>query len=162
MARKEKEREKEELPSIRLGARLGETLDQLQDRIRERAYDLFTGRAPGEGDSLTDWLQAQSELLAPVALELKEQKKAVVAECDLKGFSPKEVSVEVEGNVLKVFGTHRESTADKGKGKKATGEHSEQVVHFYQSTTLPCAVDLDAADAQMFKNGKLKVTLPKK
>ena len=39
---------------------------------------------------------------------------------------------------------------------------SEQVVHFYQSTTLPCAVDLDAAEAQMFKNGKLKVTLPKK
>ena len=146
-------------PRISLGRQLSETFDQVQERIRERAYRLFQDRGPGEGDSTADWMKAQSELLEPVELEIKDQKKKIVAECDLKGFSPQEIEVEVENGVLKVFGTHRESSSEKRDG--GVTKESE-VVYFYQSASLPAEVDLDEAEAKMFKNGKLKVTLPKR
>ncbi|MEJ2532191.1 MAG: Hsp20/alpha crystallin family protein [Halioglobus sp.] len=143
---------------IRLGERLGAAFEQLQEKIRERAYSIFLDREPGTGDSVGDWLQAQSELLTPIELEVKEQKKNFVAECNLKGFSPEEIAIEVEDNVLKVFGCHRETSKEKREG--GTESRSERV-YFFQSAQLPGAVDLDNSHARLLKNGKLKVTLPR-
>jgi HSP20 family protein len=146
-------------PIIRVGAKLGEAFEQLQDKIRERAYHLSLNRDSDRGDSMTDWLHAQSEVLTPVELEVKEQKKNIVVEANLKGFSPAEIEIEVEGDVLRVFGSHSESSSEEKDG--ATESVSESV-YFFQSVHLPAAVDLDASHARLFKNGKLKVTLPKK
>ena len=55
------------------------------------------------------WLHAQSEMLTPIELQVKEHKKNIVVEGNLKGFSPVEIKIEVEGDVLKVFGSHSES-----------------------------------------------------
>jgi len=143
---------------IYLGGGLSEAFGQLQEQIRDRAYSLFLDREPGAGDSLTDWLQAQSELLRPIELEVKEQKKNLVAECNLKGFSPDEIEIEVEGNVLRVFGSHREEHADKGEGGATSSSES---IYFFQSVELPAAIDLDASHARLQKNGKLKVTMPR-
>ena len=107
---------------------------------------------------MADWLQAQSEVLRPIELAIKEQKHNVVAECDLKGFSPEEIEIEVQNGVLKIFGSHGESSTRK-KGK-ATESRSENV-YFFQSAQLPVEVNLDESHAKLFKNGKLKVTLPK-
>jgi HSP20 family molecular chaperone IbpA len=145
-------------PPILLGSRLGEAFAKLEESIRERAYQIFLDRDSTPGDSMADWLQAQSEVLKPVELTIKDQKNSVVAECNLKGFSPEEVEVEVQGGVLKVFGSHRESSTRK-KGE-ATESRSENV-YFFQSAQLPAEVDLDESHAKLFKNGKLKVTLPK-
>jgi HSP20 family molecular chaperone IbpA len=147
-----------DLTPILFGSSLGEAFDQLQDKIRERAYHIFLDRDEGTGDSTGDWLLAQSELLKPIELEIKEQKTNVVAECNLKGFSPGEIEIEVENGLLKVFGSHRESSSKKiGKG---TESHSESV-YFFQSVELPAEVNLDESHAKLFKNGKLKVILPK-
>ncbi len=142
-------------PRIQLGSGLSEAFDELQQRIRERAYHIFLDRDDSAADSVDDWLEAQAELLNPVELVVKEQKKSLVAECNLKGFTPQEIEVEVENGVLKIFGSHRQQSSEEG-----TGERTESV-YFFQSTTLPTEVDLDASHARLFKNGKLKVTLPK-
>ena len=52
-----------ELPAIRLGSQLGPTFDELQDRIRERAYHIFLDRGSERGDPVADWLDAQMELV---------------------------------------------------------------------------------------------------
>lgn len=145
-------------PPILFGSRLSEAFDQVQARIRERAYHIFLERDESTGDSMGDWLIAQSELLKPIELDIKEQKTNVVAECNLKGFSPEEIEIEVENGVLKVFGSHRESSSKKkGKGTESRSES----VYFFQSAELPAAVNLDESHATLYKNGKLKVTLPK-
>ncbi len=138
--------------------RLSEAFDRLDQQIRERAYQIFLDRGDEPGDSMADWLQAQSEMLKPVELELKDQKGSVVAECNLTGFSPEEIEIEVENGVLKVFGSHRESSTQRVAG--GTESRSESL-YFFQSAQLPADIDLDAAHAKLFKNGKLKVTLPK-
>ena len=54
---------------------------------------------------------------------------------------------------------HTESKTTK---KEAATESLTGTMHFYQAVPLPCKVDGDAGDAKIFKNGKLKITLPKK
>ena len=146
-------------PIIRVGVKLGEAFEQLQDKIRERAYHLSLSRDPERGDSMADWLHAQSEVLTPVELQVKEQKKNIVVEASLKGFYPAEIEIEVEGDVLRVFGSHSESSS---KEEDDATESSSESVYFFQSVHLPAAVDPDESHAKLFKNGKLKVTLPKK
>ena len=144
-----------DLPAIKLGNQLSAAFEQLQDRIRERAYHIFLDRGTGHGDPVADWLDAQIEL------EIKEQKKNIVVEAKLEGFRDRDIEIEVEGDTLKIFGSHtEESNTKKGGNGKASKQLSSNV-SFYQSITLPAAVDLDASHAKLFKNGKLKITLPR-
>jgi len=147
-----------EKPSIQVGNKLSSAFDRLQDSIRERAYYLFQERGSDRGDSMADWLDAQWELLTPVELEVKEQKKNIVVEGNLKGFSTQDIEIEVEGNLLKVFGSHSQS--DEGK-KGDVLKSTSSSAYFYQSVRLPAPVDPEASHAKLFKNGKLRVTLPK-
>ena len=145
--------------SVRIGSKLSAAFERMEERIRERAYQIFQERAPGEGDSMTDWLDAQMQVLAPIDLVVNEQKNNVVIEGNLKGFSPKEIEVEVGTEDLKVFGLHAESTTGK---KRGATQSSSKTVHFYQAITLPCEVDIDGSQATLLKNGKLRIKLPKK
>jgi len=152
------DRKTDEQPPIRVGGGLGEAFDRLQETIRERAYHIFLHRDEDGGNPLADWFAAQSELLTPIELVIKEQKKNLVAECNLKGFSPEDIEIEVENGVLKVFGSHSQSSSEEKDG--ATTSRSESV-YFFQSAQLPAEVNLDESHAKLFKNGKLQVTLPR-
>ena len=143
---------------VRIGSKFSTAFDRMEEEIRERAYQIFQRRALDEGDSMTDWLDAQMQVLAPIDLKVKEQKKNVVVEGNLKGFSPKQIEVEVGANDLKVFGLHAESTTEK---KRGATQSSSRTVHFYQAVTLPCEVSMDGSQATLLKNGKLRITLPK-
>ena len=145
--------------SLRIVRKFSDAFDRLEGRIRDRAYEIFKGRGTDDGDPIADWLEAQLEVLTPVELVLKDQKKNIVVEGKLKGFTPKEVEVEVGARDLRVFGSHTTSTG--GKKPAATGTSSESV-HFFQAIALPCEVDAGKSEAKLLKNGKLVVTLPKK
>ncbi|MDX1735531.1 MAG: Hsp20 family protein [Halioglobus sp.] len=147
-----------DLPEVRLTDRFGEAFRHFQDKIRERAYYLSLHREPGREDSMADWLAAQSELAAPVPMELKEQKKNFIVECQLEGFTAEEIEVEIAGEVLQVFGTHSETHE---RDEEEGGGTTAQRLSFYQSMPLPAPVDIDHCQAKLFKNGKLKITLPK-
>ena len=95
-------------PAITISNRLSGAFDELQNRIRERAYHIYLDRGSDQGNSVADWLSAQMELVSPIDLEVKTQKKNIVVEANLKGFASKEVEIEIEGNILKIFGTHAE------------------------------------------------------
>ena len=144
---------------VRIGSKLSEAFERVEERIRERAYQLFQNREEDHGDPEKDWFDAQWQLVAPVELVVKEQKKSVVVEGSLKGFAPKEIEIEVGNGEIKVFGSHTESSSSK---KDSGTESSSETLHFYQAVPLPCEVNADVSDAKIFKNGKLKITLPKK
>jgi HSP20 family molecular chaperone IbpA len=144
---------------IRFGEQFSDAFNQFQEQIRERAYHLSLSRDPDQGNPTSDWLEAQAELLKPVQLEVKEQKKNTVVEVQLKDFTPQEIEIEVAGNVLQIFGSHSEtSSRKKGSGSGSTSRTQA----FFQSVPLSAPVDLDHSHAKLLKNGKLKVVLPKK
>jgi HSP20 family protein len=147
----------EQTPVVRLVDQLSDTFDELEKRIRERAYHIFLERNAGDDDPVADWLDAQMEMVGLVTLDVKEQKKNIVVETNLKGFTPKDVEVEIDGRQLKVFGSRTETkNASHGEGSQTC----ESSMHFYQSVTLPRSVDAEASEAKLLKNGKLKVILP--
>lgn len=150
---------KQDSVPVRVGGSLSDAFKQLQERIRERAYHIFANREGDAGDPVADWLDAQAQLVTPVELVVKEQKKNILVEGKLKGFSPKEIEIDVGGDELRVFGSHTES---KSSGKAGATETRSESSHFYQAIVLPCAVDPDRCKAKLFKNGKLSITLPKK
>lgn len=140
---------------IRIATRLSAAFRRFQDRVRERAYQLSLLRDPAQGNPMTDWLEAEAELSELVQLEVKEQKKNTVVELQLKEFNPRDIEIEVAGNVLQIFGTHHETSRDKKAGC------ASRTRAFFQSVLLSDPVDVDRSQAKMFKNGKLKIVLPK-
>ena len=46
----------------------------LHEAIAQRAYELYQLRTPGEGDSLTDWLQAEAEINATLNAPARQQR----------------------------------------------------------------------------------------
>ncbi len=148
-----------EPPVIRITDQFSDAINQLEIAIRERAYQLYLDRHPDRGDSMADWLDAKAELATPVQLVVNEQKNNIVVECVLKDFSPEEIEIEVAGDVLKVLGSHSETTRS---AQDDASESSTSTFSFFQSAHLPAAVDVDNSHAKLFKNGKLKITLPKK
>jgi len=148
----------EKTGNIRLSHRFSEAFREFQEKIRDRAYHLSLGRDRAEGDPMGDWLKAQAELSHPVRLEVKEQKKNTVVEVEVKGFAPDEIEIEVEGNVLQIFGSHSETTSRKKRHDSASTSKTQA---FFQTVQLETPVDVDHSHARLYKNGKLKVVLPK-
>ena len=146
-------------PAVHLGDSISQTFNYIQDIIRKRAYHISLDRESSDGDSLSDWLDAQAELLTPIDLELKDQKKNLVVEGEVAGFSPEEIEIEVQNGMLRVSGSHTDSSSSK---KDDTEESKSSSTHFYQALSLPSAVDEDRIRTKLTKNGKLKVTVPKK
>jgi len=152
------EKKSEQKHPIRIGNRLSEAFDRLEEQIRERAYRIFLDRGQEHGDSVADWLSAQMDMVTPIELEVKEQKQNIIVEANLKGFSAEDIEIEVVGNTLKVFGSH---TRENNKKKSDATASSVESLYFYDTVALPDAVDLEETHAKLFKNGKLKVTLPR-
>lgn len=145
--------------SLQIVHKLSEAFERAQERVRERAYHIFEQRDPLQGDSTSDWLEAQMQVFSPLKLELKEQKKNIVVEGSLQGFSPRDIEIDVGGGELRVFGSHTDTeTSSKSGGEQTRSESA----YFYQCLPLPCAVETEKCSARLYKNGKLKITLPRK
>ncbi len=50
-------------PTLRSNRPILTSPEDLQEKIRTRAYELFTQRGSSDGNDLSDWLQAESELM---------------------------------------------------------------------------------------------------
>ncbi len=49
------------------------SVSELEDRIRNRAYDLYQQRGCADGKALDDWLEAKAEVLGVVAPKDSQQ-----------------------------------------------------------------------------------------
>lgn len=145
-------------PVVRIGQSISDTFEQLENTIRERAYSIFENRDPDDGDSVSDWFQAQSEVLSEVDLELTEHKSNFSVEGMLKGFEPNDIEVEIDGQRVTISGEHSQQQSSEEKGVESSRSES---IRFMRSLALPSEVNLDEVDAKLHKNGKFKLKLPK-
>lgn len=148
---------KDNAPLVRSGA-FFDTFDQLQKKIRRRAFEIFERRDDHEGDAMSDWLTAESNVLTSTALEMQEDDEAYVLTGELpEAFEAEEIDIDVSDGMLSVGGTHRTESSKK-KGKSQQTSRSE--ISFMQRMTLPEDADVDHVDTE-YKKGKLKVRFPK-
>lgn len=90
----------------------------------------------------------------PVHVEFKDKGKAIELEAELPGIDEDDIQVELNDNLLTIRGEKKvEEDEEDGVSRRAWSS-------FQRSMSLPFDVDPDAIDAK-FKNGVLKLTLPK-
>ena len=91
------------------------------------------------------------------AMDMVETGDHYVLHADLPGLSEKDVSIELESNVLTLSGERKTSSeAEKGGYRRIERAYGS----FSRSLTLPDGVNADAIQAS-FDNGVLEVRIPK-
>lgn len=116
--------------------------------VREEMEDLMT-RAIGE----EGWPFGR---VAP-SLDVAETNGAVEVRLDVPGVEPKEIDIQLHGNMLTVGG-HREE--EKEEKEKTYHRVERRLGSFSRSITLPCPVKEEAIEAK-YRDGVLTITMPK-
>jgi HSP20 family protein len=137
--------------------RLLDQMERVYDAVARRAFEIFDGNGRTNGRDLGDWLQAESEILHPMHLELFETDDALTVKAEVPGFTAKELDVQAEGNRLTISGRH-ESKEERSKGKTIYSEQCAKEV--FRSIALPSVVDPSKVNATL-KDGVLTVELPR-
>jgi HSP20 family protein len=132
-------------------------MQQAYDSITKRAFEIFDNNGRWFGHDLSDWLQAESELLHPVHLEIAETDEALTVRAAVPGFTAKDLDIHVEGNRLTIAGKH-ESKEESNKGKTIYYERCAKEI--LRSVYLPSDVDGSKVNATL-KDGVLNIELPK-
>ena len=140
--------------AIRKTSSVFEEVNEIQERITRRAYEIFESNGGLLGRELENWLQAEQELLWKPAIELREKDGELLLEAALSGLDPEDVEIEVtpEDIILKAETQH---------------QHQEQkdIVHIcefktgmmFRSIHLPTKINPDRVKAE-FNNGLLRLT----
>jgi HSP20 family protein len=98
-----------------------------------------------------------SETAMPL-LDISEDKNNIYVDADLPGFEQKDVKVKMKRDNLVISA----ETESKKEDEKKNYYHCERYQgSFYREVSLSQAVDAERISAK-YKNGVLKVTLPKK
>jgi len=136
-------------------------LDEVFERIRQRAFELFAGRGFKDGDDLGDWIAAEHELCWP-ATELLEHDGGYVLKVALPGFEPGQVSVTATPRELIVHASakteRREGTERAKAGTILWSEFRNDDV--YRRIEFSDAIDLSRVSANL-ANGLLKIVAAK-
>ncbi|MCH7472823.1 Hsp20/alpha crystallin family protein [bacterium] len=92
------------------------------------------------------------------AVDVAESDDSFVVMAELPGMKKEDISIELENNVLSLKGERRFETKEEGENYHSI---ERSYGSFCRSFKLPKNVEGDAISAE-YKDGVLKVTLPKK
>ena len=89
--------------------------------------------------------------------DMVETDEAIIVEVELPGVDRQDVSVDVQGDILRITGERRTTVAQRGRHYHRT---ERQYGRFERQLRLPLRVDREAIQAE-FRTGILTLTLPK-
>jgi HSP20 family molecular chaperone IbpA len=137
---------------------LNDRMEQLNNAIARRAYELFENDRIF-GRDLTNWLQAESELLHPAHMRVLESDDSLTVQAEVPGFGVNDLQVSLEPRRVTISG-RRESHSD-GKTEKSATVYQEQCSsELLRVIDLPAEVDASKATATL-RNGILELNMPK-
>jgi HSP20 family protein len=138
------------LPSLWTSRKEIQPLSGLRDAM-DRLFDNFLEEWPSFAREKGDGLA-----FAP-AFDLKDTGDALVAEVEIPGMDQKDITVQVEGDVLSVKG---ERKREEEKKTESYYRKERSYGAFERQIALPASVDRDKVEAA-YSNGVLQITLPK-
>ena len=110
------------------------------------------------GESEERWPFGQFSQRFSPAVDIREEKDAIVLQVELPGMKAEDVNVNLEGNLLTVSGERKFEQEKKEEEGYRRVERSYG--SFSRSFTLPDTVELDHCDAEM-NEGILTIRMPK-
>jgi len=141
------------LPIRRLPS-IFDQLKQMEDRIMQRAYEIFEQNGNEYGRDLEHWTRAERELSWKPAFELSEKDGQLQLEAAISGVEAKDIQIEVtpEDVIL------RAETQHKHTDQKGVVHYCEfETGKMFRAIHLPKRIDTDKVKAE-FKNGLLRLT----
>ena len=115
-------------------------LDEIRQRIAERAYENFVGRGAVHGHDFDDWIKAERELFIRPAAEVRVESEDVFVELSLPEIDLLNLTVHVAPRQLFI-----------------SSDVDEQGFQLRQVIDLPVQVSFDGVDAEQLDN-VLRVT----
>ena len=132
----------------------GIVFDPFEDARRE--FDTVLGRfLTGRGED------GNRGMLAPYAVDVREDADHLYVDADLPGFSKDDVDITLENQTLTITA---ERNSERKEGDQKKGElllHERRYSRFQRSFTLPPTVDEGKCDAKL-ADGVLTITLDKR
>lgn len=131
--------------------------NELYDAISRRAFELFEGDGRITGRDLDHWFQAESELLHPAHVRIRESEDAITIDAEVPGFSANELQLSLEPRRLTISGK-KQSSSESKKGNVLYSDRCSS--ELLRSVELPVEVNTSRATATL-NNGILEFSAPK-
>jgi len=134
-----------------------ELSQELNDLISRRAYELFELRGSVHGYDREDWLQAVSEILRDVPVEITETETGFTIRADVPGFSEKEIEVRVAPRSVCITGQQQKISEQNNASAVNVERRSSQI---FRAVELPSEIDPSQVNATV-SGGVLEIKLLK-
>jgi len=134
-----------------------ERIREIYDSIERRAFAIFESNGRMHGRDLEDWLQAESELVHRIHLEIAESDREMRIRAEVSGFKASEIEVSVEPRRLTIVGSPEAKEQNKTEALLYSDRCTDRMLRIVE---LPGAVDPERVTANL-KDGVLELTLPK-
>jgi len=132
-------------------------MQTLHDSVARRAFEISESNGRTFGRDLENWLQAESELLHPVHVDVAESDEGLTVRAEVPGFKAEQLVVGVEARRLTIAGK-RETHAERKDEKTIYKEPcSDQVLRVVE---LPAEVVAGKVAATL-RDGVLELKMPK-
>ena len=132
-------------------------MQRLHDSVARRAFEIFESQGRTFGRDLENWLQAESELLHPVHVDVAESDEGLTVRAEIPGFKAEQLEVSMEPRRVTIAGK-RESHAERKDEKTIYKEHcSDQILRVIE---LPAEV-VGGRVAATLRDGVLELKMPK-
>jgi HSP20 family protein len=125
--------------------------------IGHKAFELFLKRGGEFGKEFEDWLQAESEVLLSIPVEITENNDKFDVRATITGFKPEEIEVSVKDNLVFLSGKTEIGEEREYEDGVYNQWHSNR---FFRALPLSSEVDADNVKANL-KDGVLQLTLQK-
>ena len=130
---------------------ISDQLNDLQDRITKRAFEIFDGNGHAFGRDLDDWLQAERELVWKPSIELAEKDNEFRLQIATPGVDLKDLDIEATPEYILVKAEHQhEHNAEEGQVHICEFTSG----NLFRSVRLPKKIEPDKVKAE-FRNGIL-------
>jgi HSP20 family molecular chaperone IbpA len=146
-------------PPVRAGKAesITERIERMRDTISRRAYELFDRDGRADGNHLRNWLEAESEFLHPVHVNLEETDGEFVVRAEVPGFTSSDLEVNVEPRRVTIAGK-RETIKEMREGEALYSEECSDEI--FRVIELPSEVIATKVSATL-KDGVLDIQIPK-
>ena len=129
--------------------------DAAADRTA-RVDELFRNRDTLWGDAISDWFNAEQELIWKPAIELREKDGAFVVSSAVAGVDPHDLNVDITPENVVIKGeTKHEHKQEEGQVHRCEFTSGQ----IFRSVQFPKPIDVAKAKAE-YRNGLLTVTAP--